>query len=71
MTHRIYLDGETLFNLYCTELGKPHGTICFYQNEGLIDISVLQWIAGDKAFHGLDIRFPKYLALVDSKYTHN
>jgi len=41
-----YITNGDLFDLYATELGKPHDLICFYQRRGLIDLEVLQWRRG-------------------------
>jgi len=38
------LSGGEIFNLYCTEMGKPHKQICWYQSEGWVDIAVLDWM---------------------------
>lgn len=40
----VVLSGEEMFNLYCTELGKPHNQICWYQSKGWVDIAVLEWV---------------------------
>jgi len=59
----IYLMAKDLFNLYCTELGKPHGLICYYQNNGWLDLSVLTWV---RAFGGIPL--PGYLSTIFHDY---
>lgn len=44
MIRVLELSGGELFDLYCTELGKPRSQTKWYQNEDLIDISVLNWV---------------------------
>jgi len=41
---RLVLSGGELFDLYCTEIGKPHSQICWYQMNGWVDIAVLEWV---------------------------
>lgn len=54
-----YIVMEDVFDLYCSECGKPHNLICFYQLHHWIDLEVLQW---RREVNGK--RLPKYLSSV-------
>lgn len=63
---RVYFDGETLFALYCTEIGKPHNLIVWYQKNGWLDLWALQWAGDIPELRSFPI--PRYLETIFRDY---
>jgi len=65
---RVWLSPADIFDLYCTELGKPHNLIVWYQKSGWIDVEVLQWVAYNSTLKPLNIDFPRYLEFATDEF---
>ena len=44
ITQEVVLSCEELFNLYCTEIGKPRNQINWYKKNGWVDLEVFNWV---------------------------
>lgn len=56
---RILLTGETLFNLYCPDMGKPKPLQLWYLSNLLIDYSALEWLPHINEFK--EVGIPTYM----------
>lgn len=66
--YKIYFTPEEVFNLYCTEIGKPHTVILYYQSNGLIALEVLQVLDDIPPLKRLNIDFPKFLEFATQEF---